>query len=170
MRRTPTMNRNNNVFFEIALMAISVVFVVAYVCVRCSAYSTFYNECTVVLEEAVEATSITEAKNNLYKVIKYAEDKDLDTGYKSWYQNLVTSYDELKKVPADASYFTEDQALIEMYQRLTTPSLPKANIDIPFGISVYGHRTMFTIWGMASVVLAIILGVKTQRWFERTIG
>ena len=127
----------------------------------------FNHGCEEYLKRAADANTVEMAKEELSKAIDYAEENNLTEGIVSvifknpkndigyWYKNMKASYEELDKLPEDATSLEKTNVLMKLRETLTDDSGDSGtSVTIPEGISVYPNNVMYAIWGWVSFILA----------------
>lgn len=116
------------------------------------------------LDNYAESGTLEDAEKNLSLAIAALEDKNLTSGQISifcknpnqnigiWYQNLVSSRDEIHSALAESS---ADQAIILDKQKAGLSSGGKY-VRVPQGISIYPYNKLFFWWSIISLLGAIL--------------
>lgn len=112
--------------------------------------------CEAYLQRAAVANTIELAKPELATAIEYAEQNGLTSGIVSiflknptndigyWYENLKAAYDELDKIPSDASALEKTNVLMKLRESLTNNSGGSdTNVVVPEGISIYPNNAAY---------------------------
>ena len=132
----------------------------------------FDHQCEAYLKRAADANTVEIAKDNLAKAIKYAEDNNLTEGIVSifmrnpkndvgfWYDNMKACYDELDKLPEDATSLEKTNMLMKLRESLVDTG-ESTSVTVPEGITVYPNNVLYFIWGWLSFILALILWIVT---------
>lgn len=132
----------------------------------------FDMNCAQYIERAANASSIEIAKEELAKAISYAEENNMtegvvsvffhqptnDVGY--WYQNMTEVYDELEKIPEDATSLEKTNVLLKLRETLTDRNSSNVYPTIPDGISVYPRNVIYFWWGVISGIFCFVLWIK----------
>jgi len=138
---------------------------------RISNSLTFYLNCETYLKRAATANTIEMAKPELSKAIEYIEENELTTGIVSiflknplndigfWYTNLKASYEELEKIPDDATALEKTNVLMKLRESLTDQSGDSGTVVvIPSGISIYPNNVLYFWWGTLSITGMCVFG------------
>ena len=130
------------------------------------------------MKRAADANTAELARQEMAVVVKYLEDKGLVTGYTSviyttpdedvefWYQNLKSSLEELYRININTPQLEKSNVLMKLRETLLDSGEKSVEVTVPPGISVYPHNTAYLLWGMLSLVLAIIGIVLIIAWTE----
>ena len=142
---------------------------------------SFSINCEAYLKRAATANTIELAKPELVKAIEYAENNNLTNGIVSifiknptndigfWYNNLKASYDELEKIPDDASPLEKTNVLMKLRESLTNGSDSNGTeVFVPSGISIYPYNAVYFWLGSLSIIgmcvfWIIILGYSSKK-------
>ena len=165
------MGKVSKVFSVLAIIA-TIVFG-AWTTVRIVKYVQFDFNCTQYIKRAADANTVELAKEELEKVISYAEENNLtkgtvsvffhqpknDVGY--WYSNLTESYAELEKLPEDASSLEKTNVLMKLRETLTDENETGVVVTIPDGISIYPNNILYFWWGILSFIFSLLFWVMT---------
>lgn len=120
------------------------------------------------MERAGVANSIELARQEMQTVVKYAEDKELTSGYTSifyntpkedlgfWCTNMKTSLAELQNVKPDATDLEKSNILIKLRETVAHHGQYGENLNVPSGISIATHNTLFFWWSILSGIVAIV--------------
>lgn len=124
----------------------------------------FNNGCTQYLKRAADANTVERAKEELDIAISYAEDHNLTEGIVSifmqqpkndigfWYQNMTESYEELDKLPENATSLEKTNVLMKLRETLTDESEDGTEVTVPNGISIYPNNVVYFWWGAISIL------------------
>jgi len=131
----------------------------------------FEHQCQAYLKRAADANTVEIAKDNLAKAIKYAEDNNLTEGIVSvflqnpendigfWYDNMKACYEELDKLPEDATSLEKTNMLMKLRESLVDTG-ESTSVTVPTGITVYPNNVLYFIWGWISLILASVFWIK----------
>lgn len=132
----------------------------------------FIGNCKVYLQEAANASNVEVAKENLYKVISYAEDNSLIAGNTSilsfrkendigiWYNNILSCKQKIEKLPKNLIAYQEDIALTELRNSLTEIKNNEIVVKVPKNIYIYPNNSLYFFWELtsfASILISLIL-------------
>ena len=112
--------------------------------------------CTGYLERASNANSVETAIKELNRAIDYLDENDITSGYTSvlwrtpdddidyWYQNIVSSRDELLKVTEETTALEKTNLLMKLRETLTDNGEKGTHLTYPDGLSRYPNNVL---WG-----------------------
>lgn len=163
------MGKSAKIFMVFAIIT-SMIFV-GWLTVRIVKEVQFDTNCMQYLKRAADANTVELAKEELAKAIYYAEENDLtegvvsiflkqpknDVGY--WYENMIQSYEELEKLPEDASPLEKTNVLMKLRETLTDGTDSGVSVTIPDGISIYPNNVAYFWWGMLSFIAAAVFWI-----------
>ena len=166
----------------LTLAILSTLVVCAWVTARIIAAVSFDINCEQHLKRAADANTIEVAEQELEKAITYLEENNLTTGIVSifweqpqndigfWYNNLISSLEELENLPEDASALEKNTVLMKLHETLTDSGSYGTVITHPYGISIYPNNVAYFWWGTISLILAIFFWTvlfvgKKNYWF-----
>jgi len=124
--------------------------------------------CEGHLKRAADANTVELALSELDVAISYAEQKGLTSGSTSiflqtpandlgfWYQNLVASRNELRKLGPDAPMLVRTNMLMKLRETLLDKTQSGEKVTAPGDISVFPHQRLFTAWGAGSALILFI--------------
>lgn len=159
--------------FCIALVCISIISLCIWAGVRIYASFRFNTTIDGYLDNYAESGTLEEAEKNLSLALEALENRNLDSGQISiffndpnenlgiWYQNLVSSRDELHFSLAESP---ADQSIILDKQK-TGLSASGKYVSKPSGISIYPYNKQFFWWSIISL-LGLILSLIVYSIFE----
>lgn len=144
-------------------LAISIIITIAFFVVLITGgikNIQFYQGCGGYLERASNANTIELAQKELSIAIAYIEANELTSGYTSviwrtpdedigyWYRNIKTSFNELERLPDNASSLEKSNMLIKLRETLVDHGKSGSHITIPSGISRYPNNAVYgaLIW------------------------
>lgn len=161
--RVPNQSKSKGKFLLGIMLLVPIVGLSGY---RVYKKVVFDIECRGHLKRAADANTVELAKQELEVAIAHLKANNATNGYTSvlyktpdedigfWYQNLNSSLEELKKLPADASSLEKSNMLIKLRETLLDEG-QGTSVTAPKGMSVYPHnKSLF--WLM---VLATCMGV-----------
>lgn len=162
---------------SLVLAIISVLSLCAFGVTRVVCNISFNQNCSGYLKRAADANTVDLAKESLKIAIDYMEEEDLTEGYTSviyktpsedvgfWYKNISSAYQELDNLSADASPLEKSNMLIKLRETLLDQGGKEEGtvVTVPKGISVYPHNTVFALWGILSLILAVIFALPILR-------
>lgn len=157
------------------LMFALIMTVVMIVCavVKYVKMTQFEINCTQYLERAANASTVELAKEELAKVISYAEEKKLTEGVVSvffrhprndigyWYKNITAAYAELENLSEDATSLEKTNVLMKLRETLTD----EGYVTIPDEIALYPNNVLYFWWGTLSIIFVLIFWTKTFVYF-----
>lgn len=127
--------------------------------------------CLGHLKRAADANTIELALSEMNIAIDYLKEKDMTTGYTSilyktpdediafWYNNLVSSRNELLKVQ-DANHFEKTNELMKLRESLTDTQEGNTILTYPNGLHKYPHNLLFClIISISSLMFIIFKGI-----------
>ena len=131
----------------------------------------FKTNCEQYIKRAAEASNVETAKEELAKAVHYAESNNLtegntgvffnqpknDVGY--WYKNMKQAYDELNKLPEDATQLEESNLLMRVRETLVFDGKLNVQVTHPENIHLYPNVVAFVIWMLGSGIICLILWV-----------
>ncbi len=132
---------------------------------------SFDINCEQYLKRAADANSVEMAKKELEQAILYAESNGLTEGRVSiflnqpkndigfWYENMKTSYEELEKLPEDASALEKTNVLMKLRESLTDANSKSVKVTLPEGISIYPNNVLYFWWSIISLLASIIFWI-----------
>lgn len=159
------MGKSTKIFMAFAIIA-TIAFG-AWSTVRIVKYVQFDTNCTQYLKRAADANTVERAKEELEKAISYAEENNLTEGVVSiflhqpnndigyWYKNVTEAYEELEKLPEDATSLEKTNILMKLRETLTDEEEDGVSVTIPDGISIYPRNVLYFWWGLLSGILCV---------------
>ncbi|MFA6227549.1 MAG: hypothetical protein WC631_03710 [Candidatus Paceibacterota bacterium] len=151
-------------FTGVVLVLIALVFLVVII-VR---GVTFGINCGGHMGRAANANSIGLAKQEMEIVVKYLEYNNLTNGNTSvlwdtpsqdlgfFYKNMKDSLVELQSIKDTATPLEKSNVLMKLRETLTHHGDKSTSITVPWGISLAPHNVLFAVWGVISVLIAIV--------------
>lgn len=128
--------------------------------------------CLGHLKRAADANTIELALSEMNIAINYLKEKDMTTGYTSilyktpdediafWYNNLVSSRNELLKVQ-NANHFEKTNELMKLRESLLDTQDGNTILTYPKGLHKYPHNLLFCfIVTISSLLFIIFKGVE----------
>lgn len=145
------------------------IFVVLYMIV---ADINFSRNCEGYLKRAGDANTVALAEDQLTIALEYIEKRELTSGNSSllwqvprndlgfWYQNLNSSLEELRGVPAEATQLERSNVLMKLRETLLDDTSSGLVVTHPRNISIYPNVRVF--WTI--LLLCVVAGVVALFW------
>ena len=136
--------------------------------------------CLGYLKRAADANAIETAHNELNRAITYMEQNNLTKGYTSilwrtpnddigfFYNNLVSSRDELTKVTTNASSLEKSNVLMKLRETLLDEGKSGTELTCPPGLSRFPYNLQWAIlmWIAGLAIAGVIVWIIIDNWRE----
>lgn len=153
--------------FMAALMILGIIGGIIYGAVRITADISFNVECEGYIKRAADATTAKSAKEQLDKVIDYADDHHLTEGWVSiilhqpendvtfWYNNLVNARNGLEKA-IGTGQLQETNVLMKLKETLLDDTSDGVKVTHPSGIEIYPNNKAMCALAIISAAFILI--------------
>lgn len=124
--------------------------------------------CVDRIKRAADANTVELAKTELEAVVAYLEKTDRTQGYTSvlwktpsedvgfWFNNLKTSLEELKALPATASPLEKSNMLLKLRETLIDHNKNGDEVTMPDGVSRFPNNMLWFVLGVVFGFLGVI--------------
>jgi len=124
---------------------------------------SFNKNCEGYLKRAADANTVSQAKTELERAIKYMEENGLTHGYTSlvyktpdedvefWYNNIKSAKTELEKVTDKTTPLERTNMLMKLRETLLDGEGGKNSVTVPPGISLYPNNVIYFLGGLLSL-------------------
>ena len=126
------------------------------------------HNCIQYIEKAATSNTVEIAKENLSKVITYAEEHNLTEGtvsifYKQpmndigyWYKQITAIYNELDKLSEDSTPLERSNVLMKLNESLTDK---EGFAILPDGLSIYPDNVAYFWWAIVSLLNSLFFWI-----------
>ena len=149
---------------------VGIILLVIWSGVRVYNYVQFGRNCEGYLKRAADASSIERAREELEKVIVYAEKNGLTKGYTTailwtepsedigfWYENLKTAYKQLEKSNTETISDLEESNLLMKLREVVLDQEGNGNsVTLPGGISIFPHNTILAWLCIIGLIVSVV--------------